>query len=235
MSVAVERRGAAAWLTLDRPEKRNALSPELLGALDAQIDLALDDPAVRSLVITGRGTAFCAGADLELAQKLAASPGRNPFARVLEKLQASPKPVIAAVNGAAFGGGLGLAAAADVAVASDGAVFSFSEVRLGLIPAMISVFVIPKIGAHHARRLFTTGRRFTAHDALDYGLLHRVVPAEELISAVDAEAEEIALGGPQAVAAAKRLVFEIPTLATGDDLGPALDRASEIFTRAVEG
>ncbi|MEO1370752.1 MAG: enoyl-CoA hydratase-related protein, partial [Acidobacteriota bacterium] len=219
----------------DRPEKRNALSPALLEALDREIDRALGDPDVRSLVVTGRGPAFCAGADLELAQKLAASPGRNPFASVLQKLQASPKPVIAAVNGAAFGGGLGLIAAADIAVASEGAVFSFSEVRLGLIPAMISVFVLPKIGAHHARRLFTTGRRFTAGDALDVGLLHRVVPAAELTAAVDAEADDIALGGPRAVAAAKRLVFEIPALARADDLGPALDRASELFTEAVEG
>lgn len=233
MTLIAEHRGVAAWLTLNRPEKRNALSPELLREFDQHLDRALDDPTVRSIVVTGRGTAFCAGADLKLAQELAASPGRNPFASLLEKLQASPKPVIAAVNGATFGGGLGLVAAADIAVAVNGAVFSFSEVRLGLIPAMISVFALPKIGPHHARRLFTTGRRFSAAEALDYGLLHRVVDPQALQAAVDAEVDDIAAGGPQAVAASKRLVFEIPPLAAGAELTPALDRASELFTRCV--
>lgn len=229
MSVLAERRQTAAWITLDRAEKRNALSPDMLRDLDAAIDRALEDESARSIVVTGRGPAFCAGADLELGRELASAAGRNPFAAVLEKLQSSPKPVIAAVNGAAFGGGIGLVAAADVAVASKSAVFSFSEVRLGLVPAMISVFVLPKIGPHHARRLFTTGSRFGAGEALDVGLLHRTVDAEELEGAVSQECSAIALGGPEAVAAAKRLAFEMPQLAHGE----ALDRASALFAERV--
>ncbi|MCG8457584.1 MAG: enoyl-CoA hydratase-related protein, partial [Holophagales bacterium] len=168
-----ERRGAAAWLVLDRPEKRNALSPAMIRQLGEALDRALDDPAVRAVVVAGRGPAFCAGADLEVGRRLAdsGSAGRNPFAHLLQRLQHAPKPVIAAVHGPAFGGGLGLVAAADIAVAARGAVFSFSEVRLGLVPAMISVVVLPKIGPHHARRLFVTGRRFSAEEALGYGLL----------------------------------------------------------------
>ena len=233
MNVLVERRQLAAWITLDRAEKRNALSPDMLRALDTAIDEALSDEGARSIVVTGSGTAFCAGADLELGRELASTPGRNPFAAVLDKLQSSPKPVIAAVNGAAFGGGLGLIAAADVAIASKDAVFSFSEVRLGLIPAMISVFVLPKIGPHHARRLFTTGRRFDANEALTIGLLHELVDGESLESVVAAECDEISRGGPGAVAAAKRLVFEIPGLDLAKGLDEALDHASALFAERV--
>jgi methylglutaconyl-CoA hydratase len=205
-----ERKGRAAWITLDSPDNRNALTGPLLEQLQTRLYEAEQDPEARAIVLTGTGPAFCAGADLKARGGPAASGApdaqQNPFVRVLRFLWDCPKPVIAAINGHAFGGGLGLVAAADVAIAVDGARFSFSEVRLGVIPAVISVVVLPKLGVHHATRLFVTGERFGAAEALQYGLLHRVVAADRLAAAVQDEVDAIALGGPIAVGEAKRLV-----------------------------
>jgi methylglutaconyl-CoA hydratase len=206
-----ERRGRAAWITLAAPETRNALSDALVSELSAHLRDALVDPAVRAIVLTGDGPAFCAGADLKAAGGGAVrGAGANPFVGILRTMWDAPKPVIAAVNGHAFGGGLGLVAAADIAIAAEGAVFSFSEVRIGVIPAMISVVVLPKLGIHQGMRLFLSGARFDAREAVGYGLVHRVVPAAELTAAVEQEVAQIALGGPNAVAEAKRLVRTVP-------------------------
>lgn len=222
--ILYEARGAAAWIVLNRPEKRNALSLTLVKELDAALDQANADAAIRAVVLTGNGPAFCAGADLEVGQELAdaGKADRNPFARLLQRLQHLPKPVIAAINGPAFGGGLGLVAAADISIASSSAVFSFSEVRLGLIPAMISVVVLPRIGSHQARRLFLTGRRFSAEEAVDYGLVHRLTAPGDLKAAIHEEIADIAKGGPVAIGEAKRLIREIPHLPEGE----AFDHAS---------
>lgn len=190
MAVAVERRGRAAWLLLDEPERRNALSAAMLDELAGALGEAEADDAVRAIVLTGRGASFCAGADL-----------RNPasplqLAAVMQAMERCRKPVLAAVNGHAFGGGIGLVAAADIAIASAAAVLSFSEVRLGVIPAIIAVACVPKLGEHHARRLFLTGVRLSAEEARAVGLLHRVVPAGGLEAAVEAELAELALGAP---------------------------------------
>jgi methylglutaconyl-CoA hydratase len=210
-----ELRGRAAWITLDSPENRNALTGPLLDRLQARLYEAQSDAGARAIVITGEGPAFCAGADLKASGGPAASgegEGQNPFVRILRFICDCPKPVIAAVNGHAFGGGLGLVAAADIAIAADGARFSFSEVRLGVIPAVISVVVLPKLGVHQALRLFVTGHRFGAAEALAFGLLHRVVPPDGLAAAVQEEVDAIALGGPIAVGEAKRLVRTVPRL-----------------------
>ncbi len=229
--VAYETRGPAAWIVLDRPEKRNALSPVMIAELGDALDRAGADDAVRAVVLTGRGSAFCAGADLDAGQELAKAGDqpRTPFADLLRRLQHSPKPTIAAVHGPAFGGGLGLVAAADVVIASSATSFSFSEVRLGLIPAMISVVVLPRIGPHHARRLFLTGRRFSAEEAMDYGLVHRVTSPDELEATAQEEVVDVAKGGPIAVAEAKRLIREIPDLAEDE----AFARASDLFAERV--
>src|SRR5262245_18464839 len=153
-----ETRGRTAWITLDSPQTRNALSAELVAELGARLRAAIADDAVRVIVLTGNGPAFCAGADLKSGGGSAAGGReRNPFVEILELMWDGPKPVIAAVNGHAFGGGVGLVAAADIAVAADTAKFAFSEVRVGVIPAMISVVVLPKLGIHHGMRLFLTG------------------------------------------------------------------------------
>jgi methylglutaconyl-CoA hydratase len=232
-----ERRGRAAWITLDAPQSRNALSAGLIAELDAHLGAAIDDDAVRVIVLTGNGPAFCAGADLK-GGGIAAAPGqRNPFVGILERIWDGPKPVVAAVNGHAFGGGVGLVAAADIAVAADTAKFAFSEVRVGVIPAMISVVVLPKLGVHHGMRLFLTGETFDAAQALGYGLLHRVVPAAELSAAIEKEIDAIALGGPNAVREAKRLVRTIPGLSMADGYAYAQEKIAELFSspEAAEG
>ncbi len=237
--VLYERRGRAGWITLNAPQSRNALSGAILEGLAAHLTAAFADEAVRVVVITGNGPAFCAGADLK-AGGTAVAPGgaaRNPFVDILEQIWSGPKPVIAAVNGHAFGGGLGLVAACDIAIAADTAKFAFSEVRIGVIPAMISVLVLPKLGVHHGMRLFLTGETFHAAAARDYGLLHRVVPAAELATAVQADIDAIALGGPNAVREAKQLVRTIPTLSRADAFAYAQEKIAGLFAsdEAAEG
>lgn len=213
-------RGHAAWITLNSPATRNALSGPLLMQLLRCMGDAVADTAVRSIVLTGRGRAFCAGADLKQGgvssgdQDAAAQAYRDhPLVRVLESMRTAPKPVLCVVNGAAFGGGLGLVAAADIVLAAEDAKMSFSEVRLGVVPAIISVVVLPKLGSHQARRLFLTGQRFTAADAVGYGLVHRALPAGAALDA--AVAEELAAlhrGGPEALAHAKRIACDVPAM-----------------------
>jgi methylglutaconyl-CoA hydratase len=233
-----ELRGRAAWITLDAPETRNALSAALIGELAEHLRTAIADDAVRVIVLTGNGPAFCAGADLKSGGGGAVGGGeRNPFVEILELMWDGPKPVIAAVNGHAFGGGLGLVAAADIAVAADSAKFAFSEVRVGVIPAMISVVVLPKLGIHHGMRLFLTGETFDAPRALSYGLLHKVVPAADLARAVQGEVDLIALGGPNAVREAKRLVRTIPRLSMDEGFAYAAEKIAGLFAspEAAEG
>ena len=145
-----EIRNGAAWIRLNRPENRNALSAILVTELYDHIKAANADDQVRSIVITGTGPAFCAGADLKSPPGATISGTRSvPYAEVLNSILQSPKPVIAAVNGAAFAGGLGLVGAADIVIAVENVQFSFSEVRIGVIPAVISVVCLPKLGPHH--------------------------------------------------------------------------------------
>jgi methylglutaconyl-CoA hydratase len=234
-----ERRGRAAWITLDSPGNRNALSAPLVQELGQHLRTASIDPEVRVIVLTGAGPAFCAGADLKNRGD-AVAPGSeraSPFVETLRALRDGPKPVIAAVNGHAYGGGIGLVAAADIAIAVEGARFSFSEVRLGLIPAVISVAVLPKVGPHHTMRLFLTGERFDAEAARGYGLLHRVVPPEGLEEAVQAEVDTIALGGPLALEEAKRLVRTVARLSEDEAFAYAEDKINALFRseEAAEG
>lgn len=228
-----EIRSRAAWIRMNRPENRNALSAELLGELSQHLRSAIADPGVRVVVLTGNGTTFCAGADLKSrGAGIAGGTSENAFVEILKQMRNGPKPVICAVNGDAYGGGIGLVAAADIAIAVHGVRFAFSEVRLGVIPAIISVVVLPKLGEHHAMRLFLTGERFSAAEAVGYGLVHRVVEERDFESAVEAEIDAIAKGAPNAVAAAKRLVREIPRLAPDDAYAVAAKEIAERFASA---
>ena len=213
-----EIRNGAAWITLNRPQNRNALSAVLVSELYEHLLAANEDPAARSIVITGTDPAFCAGADLK-SPPGSTIEGRRavPYPQVLTTIMESPKPVIAAVNGAAFAGGLGLVGASDIAIASAEAQFSFSEVRIGVIPAVISVVCIPKLGTHHAMRLFVTGARFNGTQAVEMGLAHRAVPRAELEAAVDEEVDMINRGGPIAVVECKKLVRRVPQYANMED------------------
>src|SRR5262249_18265033 len=144
-AVLYDLRRDVAWITLNQPEKRNALSDDVVATLLQHLRSANDDAQVRAIVITGAGSAFCAGADLKSGGMRPESE-ENPFVTVMKTIWDGPKPVIARINGPAFGGGVGLAAACDISVAADAVQFSFSEVRIGVIPAMISVVVLPKLG-----------------------------------------------------------------------------------------
>lgn len=195
--------GTAAWITLNRPDNRNALSQVLVSEMHSHLNASIADPAVRCIVITGNGPSFCAGADLKNQGKTGDGP---TFVDVLQLIISSPKPVIAAVNGAAFAGGLGLVGACDIVISAEDAQFSFSEVRIGVIPAVISVVCVPKLGKHLATKLFITGERFSGVQAVDFGLVHRAVAKDKLRAAVQEEIDMISLGAPHAVAESKKLV-----------------------------
>ncbi len=232
-----ELRGPAGWITLAAPKSRNALSTQLVAELGAHLSAAMDDPAVRVVVLTGEGPAFCAGADLKNRGKMGETEKGNPFVDIMKTMRHGPKPVIVAANGHAFGGGIGLVASADIAIAVDTAVFSFSEVRIGAIPAMISVAVLPKLGEHQTMRLFLTGERFSAERALGYGLLHQVTTSDGLEAAVQAEIEAIAKGGPNALREAKQLVRTVAALPEDEAFAWAEKKIAAIFAsdEAAEG
>ena len=232
-----EVRDKAAWITLNRPEARNALSPELVDELYVHLQTANEDPQARAIVITGAGKAFCAGADLKSRSGAPAGSASISYDTVLSAIWNGDKPVIAAVNGYAFAGGLGLVGAADIVVTSAGAIFSFSEVRVGVIPAIISVVCLRKIGAHHGMRLFLTGERFDGERAVGIGLAHRAVPLEELVPAVQEEIDAICLGGPNAIIECKKLVRLVPTLSLEDGFEQTKTWSKRMFQtdEATEG
>jgi methylglutaconyl-CoA hydratase len=227
----------AAWITLNQPEKRNALSAEIVAGLAAHLQTAIADDRVRVIVLTGAGAAFCAGADLKSGGVSPGSDAENPFVTVLKTIWEAPKPVIGRINGHAFGGGIGLAAACDISVAADSAMFSFSEVRVGVIPAMISVVVIPKLGIHKTMWLFLTGERFSAQRAAELGLVHRAVPAADLDPAVEDVIGMIRLGGPNAIREAKQLVRRVPELSMDEAFRYTTKKIGELFAgdEAAEG
>ena len=211
-----EIKEGAAWLTLNRPKARNALSSVMVSELYDHIQAANDDPGVRCIVLTGADPAFCAGADLKAPPGDVVAGRTVNYADVLNRILESPKPVIACVNGAAFAGGLGLVGAADIVVTAEEVAFSFSEVRIGVIPAVISVVCLPKLGRHHGMKLFLTGERFSGADAVTMGFAHTAVPKSELLGAVQEVIDMIKLGGPTALIECKRLVREVPQMPVAD-------------------
>ncbi|MBK1637065.1 crotonase/enoyl-CoA hydratase family protein [Rhodovulum adriaticum] len=220
LGLEIDARGVAR-LTLNRVDKHNALSESLIGALHAAADKLGADPAVRVVVLTGNGASFCAGGDLAWmrAQIEADGPTRAAAARrladMLGALNTIPKPLIARVQGQAFGGGVGLISVCDVAVGVNTARFGLTETRLGLIPATIGPYVVARIGEPAARRVFLSGRRFDAGEAVAMGLLARAVPESELDAATEAEIAPFLASAPGAIARAKAQLRR---------LGPALDR-----------
>lgn len=212
-AVRTEREGHVLRITLARPERRNAFDAALIAELTQAF---ADVGAARAVVLAGDGPSFSAGADLgwmrdsvELSEEQNVEDALR-LAAMLEAIDGCPAPVVCRVHGHAMGGGVGLVACADVAVAAGDTVFSFSEVRLGIVPAVISPFALAKIGPSAARRYFLTGERFHAETALRIGLVHDVVGAEGLDAAVDAVVAELVTAAPEAVRAAKRLVLDAP-------------------------
>lgn len=210
--LALDERGIT-WITLARPDVRNAFDAELIAQLSAI--LGRIEPTTRAIVLRSEGDAFCAGADLNwmrgmadfsLAENVADSRALAQMFRALDEL---PMPLLARVQGAAMGGGAGLVAVADIAVASTEAVFAFTEVRLGILPAIVSPYVVRKIGFAHATALFTTGIRFDPQRAYEIGLVEAVVDPAKLDGKIDFYLDAIVAGGPHAVNAAKRLVRDV--------------------------
>jgi methylglutaconyl-CoA hydratase len=229
LKIETDGRGIAT-MTLNRPDAHNALSSELIGALEEAARRLGADPGVRAVILTGAGASFCAGGDLNWMKTQMAADGATrareakKIAMMLFALNTMPKPLIARVNGNAFGGGVGLMAVADVAVGDKAAMFGLTETRLGLIPATIGPYVLARMGEAMARRVFFSSRRFGAEEAVALGLLARTVPASELDATVEAEAAPYLSCAPGAVAEAKALARR---------LGPRIDEAAIAETIAA--
>jgi methylglutaconyl-CoA hydratase len=207
--------GPVAQVRLDRPDVRNALDNDLIEQLHSTFDKIANDSAIRAVVLSGEGKTFCGGADvammresLELTREQNIA-GARAFSEMFRAIDRCPKPVIAKVHGAALGGGSGLVAVCDIAIAASDAEFGFTETKLGILPAVISPFVLAKIGASHARALFLTGERFDARRAQAIGLVHEVVVADTLDVAIERVTTEVLSASPSAIAAAKKLIARV--------------------------
>ncbi|HET9734715.1 MAG TPA: enoyl-CoA hydratase-related protein [Burkholderiales bacterium] len=224
MILDIQRKGPAAWLWLSRPEVRNALNDELLSALETALDVLEEDAAARVLVLAGRGPAFCAGGDLarmEKAAKMTKARSRREagrFAKLLYRMHLYPKPIVARVHGPAFAGGMGLVAASDLVVAAEEAEFALPETRIGLVPAMISPYLVRAMGAQQARRYMLSGERLTAREAHRIGFAHECVPAAELDAAVESFCARLAQAGPEALARSKKLLQRVAGAAITPEL-----------------
>jgi methylglutaconyl-CoA hydratase len=220
-----------ATVTLNRPEVRNAFNDEVIVELTAAFLALSDRDDVRAVVLAANGSAFCAGADLNWMKRMATytrdenlADGRG-LARMLEVIYTCPKPTVARIQGDVYAGGMGLVAACDMAVAAEGAHFCLSEVKIGLIPATISPYVIRAMGSRAAHRWFLTAERFSAAQAHGMGLVHEVVPADQLDAQVQAITGALVTAGPDAMRACKRLLHEVG----GREITPGL------IDRTVEG
>lgn len=211
----VRRDGQVEHVSLNRPEVRNAFNEALIAELAAWAGRVRNDPHVRVVVLSGTGKSFCAGADVGwMAKTVHYSEEQNmrdamAASWMFGALNTLPVPVIGRVHGAALGGGAGLAAICDIVVAEEATVFGFTEVKLGILPAVISPFVIEKIGRSAARELFLTGTRFSAARAHEIGLVHAVVPEQNLDTTIDTYVGELLNGGQEAMAAAKALIASV--------------------------
>ena len=214
--LSLRREGPIAHLALARPEVRNAFNAKLIAQLYEAIVQLGEDASIRAVVLSGQGKTFCGGADiqwmrasLELTHEANLEDARG-MSRMFRAIDTLPKPVIGRIHGAALGGGSGLAACCDVAIASADTVFGFTETKLGIMPAVISPFVLAKIGRTHARALALTGERFDARRALAIGLIHEVVATEaDLDAAIERVAAEVCSASPTGVAATKALFARV--------------------------
>jgi len=215
----IDRHGIAAYVTLNRPEVHNAFNARLIAELQEAFDRLSNEDEVRAVVLAGAGPSFCAGADLNwMRTSLDFNHEENVadalrMADMFRAIDSCRHPVIGRLHGAALGGGSGLTAVCDIAIAAEGTRFGFTEARLGIAPAVISPFILRKIGETHARALFVTAERFDTARALTIGLIHQVVPPHELDQAVKATLRSIGQSGPAAVRTAKLMARTVPLLA----------------------
>ncbi len=209
--VTVDAKGVAT-VTLNRPEKHNAINDALLATLTHELCALGDDENVRVIVLAARGASFCAGADLQWMKRTAEFTeaenirDASALSELLKILNALPQPTIALIQGPAYAGGVGLICSCDIAIAARSACFSITEVRLGLIPSVISPFIIKAIGENYARRYILTGERISSDEAKRIGLVHEVVPDEALVAHSETFVKMLLRGGPKALAEAKALI-----------------------------
>lgn len=221
-------------ITLDSPKNRNALSELLLAQLRQALDTVIADSSVRLILLTHTGTTFCSGADLKEQaarfREAGASPGAGGLVPILKLLLDSPKPILCRVDGAVRGGGMGLVAASDLTVASERSTFAFSEVRVGVAPAVIAVPVLAKLSRAAALELFLTGRTFSAVEAMAGGLLSRVVTEADLDEVVGELGMELLQGAPRAQGEAKRLIAKVAQLERDAAFEDMVELSARLFS-----
>lgn len=214
-TISLSTSAHVATITLQRPDVRNAFNETMIAELTTCARQLADDASVRVVILRGAGKAFCAGADITWMQRMVGYTedenrrDARAMAEMFEALDTLPKPLVGVVHGAALGGGTGLAAVCDIVIAADDALFGFTEVKLGILPAVISPYSVAKIGVSHSRALFLTGERFTAQRAKDIGLVHHVVPAAVLDQQLGVIVQELSSSAPIAMARAKALIPQV--------------------------
>jgi methylglutaconyl-CoA hydratase len=230
--LSIDVRGVAT-ITLNRPENRNALSMELVESLAAHLGEATADARVRVIVLTGAGTVFCAGADLKERRTVSGGAESDDdlptFVRVFQAIANSPQPVVAKLNGHAMAGGLGLACSCDIVIAPKRAQMGFTEVRIGVAPAIISVVCLPKLRTADAAELFLTGERISAIRAAEVGLVNKVVADDQVDAATEELVGKLLLGGPQALAATKQLLRRVPQMSADDAFRWTAKLSADLF------
>jgi len=221
-------------VSLDRPEVRNAFNSRLITELRSCFEMASEDPSCRAVLMTGEGKSFSAGADIDWMKRQGELSREENVESALEMagmfqaIYACKKPVIAAIHGAALGGGTGLTAVADMAICEHSTIFGFTEVRLGILPAVISPYVVEKIGTGKARALFVTGSRFGGQEAERIGLVFRSVPDGQLEQEIEKQIQELCQAGPLASAQAKALAQSLSPRPPAEDLQAMAERIAEI-------
>ena len=222
-------------ITLNRPDSRNALSIELMNSLGDNLEKAMNQDETRVIVLTNNGSTFCAGANLK--GDAGAEASRWGLVEILKLMQQGPKPVVGRIAGHCMGGGVGLAAACDISIASEDANFGFTEVRIGVAPAIISVVCLPKMSRADALELFLSGERVNAKRAARAGLINDVVDMDDLDAAVSQFVLKLVAGGPKALAAAKQLIYTVPSMPVDDALEWTGKLSAELFAsqEAAEG
>ncbi len=219
-------------ITLDSPHNRNALSARLVAELSDRLDQALADDAVRAILLRGAGPVFCSGADLAEAATQGVEPGARALAKVLRAMVSARKPVVAKVAGPVRAGGIGLVAAADIALVADTVTFAFPEVRLGLCPAVISLTTLPRMEPRAAARYFLTGEEFSAAEAARIGLVTQAVPAEELDAVTDRVLDRLRQAAPKALERTKELLTRAERTGMDDLSEHLVSLTAELFASA---
>jgi methylglutaconyl-CoA hydratase len=230
--VKIEVARGVLTATLADVENRNALGGDLVEGLRGAIRKANADDSIRAVVVTNEGSTFCAGANLkQRSSETKQAKGGGGFVELLQEIQSSTKPIVGRIDGHVVGGGNGLASALDISIAREDVKFGFTEVRLGVIPAIISVVCLPKMRQGEAMEAFLRGHRFPATRAAELGLINRAVPGDQLDAAVEEVLADLRKGGPNALGLAKNLVYEVPKLSQAD----AIEWTTELSNRLFAG